>query len=247
MKTAFLSDIGRKRTSNQDYVNTFTNQRDITLAIVADGMGGHKGGDVASDMAVSHIGHDFEKTDLGDLSTIKEWITSELEKENSRIIEASQQFSDLNGMGTTMVSAIIIDNQVLVSNVGDSRCYLLRDGELKQLSFDHSLVNELVRSGELTKEEARNHPQKNIITQTLGVNSNVKSESNIFDLAEDDVLLLCSDGLTNMVSEDMIKEILLENVTLKEQCKKLIQKANNAGGLDNITALIIKNNVSEDK
>ncbi|MGR3741656.1 Stp1/IreP family PP2C-type Ser/Thr phosphatase [Companilactobacillus sp. DQM5] len=246
MKTAFLSDIGRKRQSNQDYVNVFTNIRGAVLGIVADGMGGHKGGDVASDMAVSHIGHDFEQTDLKDLSALKDWIVKELQKENNRIIDASKQFSDLNGMGTTMVGVIIYEDKMLVSNVGDSRLYLLRNQTLKQLSFDHSLVNELVESGELTKSEARNHPQKNIITQTLGVNENVKPESNIFNFLSDDILLLCSDGLTNMVTEDAIKEILTSNISLKEMCKKLIQKANNAGGLDNITALIIKNDIRKE-
>ncbi|GKQ42565.1 protein phosphatase [Companilactobacillus sp. RD055328] len=241
MKTAYLTDIGKKRQSNQDYVNVFKNTQGAILGLVADGMGGHRGGDVASDMAVSHIGHDFEKTELSSLDTLNNWIMAELEKENNRIIEAANQFSDLNGMGTTMVGVIIYDEKMLVANVGDSRCYLLRDDKLTQLSFDHSLVNELVESGEISKDEARNHPQKNIITQTLGVNNKVKPAAKIFNIQPDDMLLLCSDGLTNMVSEKQIKKTLTKDILLEDMCKELIDYANEGGGLDNITALIMQN------
>lgn len=241
MKTAYLTDIGKKRQSNQDYVNVFTNTQGAILGIVADGMGGHRGGDVASDMAVSHIGHDFEKTELVNLDTLQAWITTELERENGRIIEVSNQFADLNGMGTTMVGVVIFEKKMLVANVGDSRCYLLRDGELTQLSFDHSLVNELVKSGEISEAEAKNHPQKNIITQTLGVNNKVSPTSKIFNIQKNDLLLLCSDGLTNMVSESKIKEILSKDILLEDMCKELIEQANIGGGLDNITALVMEN------
>lgn len=241
MKTAYLTDIGKKRQSNQDYVNVFTNTQGAILGIVADGMGGHRGGDVASDMAVSHIGHDFEKTELVNLDTLQAWITTELERENGRIIEVSNQFADLNGMGTTMVGVVIFEKKMLVANVGDSRCYLLRDGELTQLSFDHSLVNELVKSGEISEAEAKNHPQKNIITQTLGVNNKVSPTLKIFNIQKNDLLLLCSDGLTNMVSESKIKEILSKDILLEDMCKELIEQANIGGGLDNITALVMEN------
>lgn len=246
MKTAFLTDIGKKRESNQDYVNVFKNKANVLFGIVADGMGGHLGGDVASDMAVSHIGHDFEKSDFDDLAKIEKWLLSELKNENQRIIEASNQFSDLTGMGTTMVGVAILKEEVLVANVGDSRCYLYQNDELRQLSFDHSLVNELVESGEISEEEARVHPQKNIITQTLGVNKNIKPESNIFHIKDSDLLLLCTDGLTNMVSNEDIAAVLGQDIDLKDKCKKLIDMANEVGGLDNVTVLIIEVGNKED-
>lgn len=246
MKTAFLTDIGKKRENNQDYVNVFKNKSDVVFGIVADGMGGHLGGDVASDMAVSHLGHDFEKSDFNDLTKIEDWLLGELKSENQRIIETSNQFSDLTGMGTTIVGVALLNKQILVSNVGDSRCYVYQKGNLKQLSFDHSLVNELVESGEISEEEARVHPQKNIITQTLGVNNKVKPESNIFDINSGDLLLLCTDGLTNMISNEDIANVLAEDSNIDVKCEKLVHMANEAGGLDNITVLIIEVEDSEE-
>lgn len=246
MRTAFLTDIGMKRESNQDYVNVFKNKAGIIFAIVADGMGGHQGGDVASDMAVSHIGHDFESNNFQDLNEIEKWLLSELHKENQQIIDTSNQFSDLSGMGTTMVSVTLVDKQILVANVGDSRCYLYRDNEIKQLSFDHSLVNELVESGEISEEEARFHPQKNVITQTLGVNKSINPATKILDVRVGDLLLLCSDGLTNMLSNQEISNILSQKIDIQEMCKKLVEKANSAGGMDNITVLILDINESKE-
>mgnify|MGYP000880150664 CR=1 FL=1 len=189
MKVAFQTDVGQQRQNNQDYVGFYTNKSGAQFAIVADGMGGHLGGDVASEMAVSHIGYEFERTDD--------------------------------------------------TNIGDSRVYRFRNNELRQLTEDHSLVNELVKQGELTEEAAKHHPQKNIITRTLGVSQDVDADVTIYEFEPDDYLLLCTDGLTNMVDDEQIKTTLMTPTSLEEKCAALIQQANDAGGLDNITALIL--------
>lgn len=238
MDYALLTDVGKKRENNQDYVNVFKNKKGIIFGIVADGMGGHRGGDVASDMAVSHLGHTFEETKITDVDELREWIIKEISKENDRIISVSNQFDDLNGMGTTMVGVFFTDEKMMVVNVGDSRCYIYHQGKLEQLSVDHSLVHELVETGQISPEEAQNHPQKNIITQTLGVSQTVQPRIKNFQLLDDAIILLCSDGLTNMVSEAEIADVLSRNISLDAKCHLLIEKANSAGGRDNITTLL---------
>ncbi|MFD1417221.1 Stp1/IreP family PP2C-type Ser/Thr phosphatase [Companilactobacillus keshanensis] len=238
MDYALLTDVGKLRKNNQDYVNVFKNKKDVIFGIVADGMGGHRGGDVASDMAVSHLGHNFEQSDINDLDDLREWIIKEISKENDRIVSVSNQFDDLNGMGTTMVGVFFVDKKMMVVNVGDSRCYIYHDKKLEQLSVDHSLVHELLETGQISPEEAENHPQKNIITQTLGVSQTVQPRIKNFNLINDAIILLCTDGLTNMVPEKEIKKILSEKISLDAKCHILIDKANQAGGRDNITALL---------
>jgi protein phosphatase len=142
-------------------------------------------------------------------------------------------------MGTTLVAVLISGRNYLVANIGDSRVYRLRHQQLQQLTEDHSLVNELVKQGELTEEAARHHPQKNIITRTLGVSQDVDADVTIYEFEPDDYLLLCTDGLTNMVDDQQLKTTLLADTTLDEKCQSLIEQANQAGGLDNITALIL--------
>ncbi|WP_129045095.1 Stp1/IreP family PP2C-type Ser/Thr phosphatase [Companilactobacillus metriopterae] len=239
MKYAFLTDVGKQRENNQDYVNVFKNKKDIIFGIVADGMGGHRGGDVASDMAVSHLGNAFEDTKLDTADSIREWILAELSRENDRIVSVSNQFEDLYGMGTTMVGVFFVDGKMLVVNVGDSRCYVLYENKLEQLSVDHSLVHELLETGQISEEEAENHPQKNIITQTLGVSQTVQPRVKDFEIPDDAIVMLCTDGLTNMVTPEQITKILSSKGTLETKCQKLIKMANKAGGNDNITALLI--------
>ncbi|MBA1394684.1 serine/threonine-protein phosphatase, partial [Lactobacillus sp. XV13L] len=152
MDIAFKTDKGQKRQTNQDYVQVYHNQAGIVFAVVADGMGGHRGGDVASDMVVNHFGQEFEKNNLHDIKEISHWANDLLTEENQRVIKKSQQQSELSGMGTTIVGAFIFPTQVLVVNVGDSRCYLLNRDNFRQLSFDHSLVNELLISGAITPQ-----------------------------------------------------------------------------------------------
>ncbi|WP_127848575.1 Stp1/IreP family PP2C-type Ser/Thr phosphatase [Lacticaseibacillus hulanensis] len=246
MEFAYRTDVGQKRADNQDYVGLFKNEVGATLAIVADGMGGHQGGDVASEMAVSHIGYAFEKTAATDIAIAAKWLIFELQKENDLILARGQQFSDLTGMGTTIVAVLILANRFVVANIGDSRAYLYRHNHLVQITEDHSLVNELVRSGELTPEEAENFPRKNVITRSLGVAPDVDADVNIYDMMKGDMLLLCSDGLTKTVPDAAIADVLASNEELGIKAQVLIQKANDAGAPDNVTALLVNANGEDD-
>jgi protein phosphatase len=238
MEFAYRTDVGQQRADNQDYVGLFKNEVGATLAIVADGMGGHQGGDVASEMAVSHIGYAFEKTAATDISIAAKWLIFELQKENDLILERGQQFSDLSGMGTTIVAVLTLGSRFVVANIGDSRAYLYRHDHLVQITEDHSLVNELVRSGELTPEEAENFPRKNVITRSLGVAPDVDADVNIYGLETGDMLLLCSDGLTKTVPDASIAQVLANDDKLEVKAQTLIDQANKAGAPDNVTALL---------
>ncbi|MCH5465024.1 Stp1/IreP family PP2C-type Ser/Thr phosphatase [Levilactobacillus tujiorum] len=241
MKVAYRTSIGKQRQDNEDYVDVFTNLAGQHLAIIADGIGGHQGGDVASAMAVSHLGHEFEQTSLTTPAAARTWITGEITAENQSIIDKSNQFADLNGMGTTLVAALYFTDEVVIASIGDSRAYLLRDGHFRQLTEDHSLVNELVKRGEISKQAARHHPQKNVIIRSLGISSDAHFDLNTYPLVIGDQLLLCTDGLTNMVTDEDIQRVLLSKRTVNEKCDRLVEMANAAGGLDNITVLIIAN------
>lgn len=246
--TAYASSIGRIRKSNQDFVKVFKNKSDVTLAIVCDGMGGHQGGDVASTMAVSHLGHNFQTTDFTDVNLAKKWLEVQLNSENETILKTADRFPDLNGMGTTIVLAIAFADTALVAHLGDSRAYCYADGKFLQITEDHSLVNELVKMGQITKEQAKHHPQKNIITQALGVSSTIDPEYEQFNFKADDLLLLCTDGLTNSLSDPQIQQILAtKDLSLKDRCNKLINEANRLGGGDNITVCLVKSEGEDSK
>ncbi|WP_063510353.1 Stp1/IreP family PP2C-type Ser/Thr phosphatase [Pediococcus damnosus] len=247
MKYAFQSDIGSHRDENQDYVGVFKNKKNVLFSIVADGIGGRQGGDVASEMAVSHLGYLFQSTDFDDVTNAIKWLQIEVTQENDEILETAQKYSDLNGMGTTIVVTIILENQFIVAHLGDSRCYLFKGNELKQLTSDHSLVNELIKNGKLSPEEAKNHPQKNIITKALGISSNSDIDVHTYAWKVHDQLLLCTDGLTNMVSDQTIANILGGPLELEQKCLKLIELTNQAGGRDNVTVLIIQAEDEVDK
>lgn len=237
---AYRSDIGQQRKENEDYVGVFKNAAGINFAIVADGIGGHQGGDVASEMAVSHMGYRFENTTFSEPTDAVKWLAAEVQDENQHIIDKAREFSDLNGMGTTMVAALMFNDEFLMANIGDSRGYLFRDGQLQQLTEDHSLVNELVKRGEISTEQARQHPQKNIITRTLGISPDADIDTNLYHMQPGDQLLLCSDGLTNMVTDEQLSQVLqADDLTATQKCEQLIKLANAAGGFDNITALIV--------
>ncbi|WEV40849.1 Stp1/IreP family PP2C-type Ser/Thr phosphatase [Lactobacillus sp. ESL0684] len=240
IKTAFASSIGRIRKSNQDFVQVFKNKSGATLAIVCDGMGGHQGGDVASTMAVRHLGHSFTTTDFNDCAKSRKWLEVQLNYENETILKTADRFPDLNGMGTTIVLAAFFDDEVLIAHLGDSRAYSYVAGNFTQLVEDHSLVNELVKIGQITKQQAKDHPQKNIITQALGVSSTIDPEYRQLKLHDGDIILLCTDGLTNSLDDPQIQQILAtKDLSLKERCYKLINEANRLGGGDNITVCLI--------
>lgn len=239
MQIAYGTAIGKRRKDNEDSVGIFTNQQGVKLAIIADGIGGNQGGDVASEMAVTHIGHSFKASNAKTIDDTKDWLQKQISSENQDIRNRSEQFIDLKGMGTTIVLAVIFKQTVLIGNIGDSRGYLLRDHVFSQVTEDHSLVNELVKRGELSKQAARVHPKKNVITRSLGIEKAVQIDMHFLELTDNDMLLLCSDGLSDMVNDDQIQTVLENDATLQEKCNQLIQLANDAGGLDNISVILI--------
>jgi len=239
MEVYFQSDIGKRRKSNQDYTATFTNQKNQLLALLADGMGGHQAGDIASRQAVEEIGIAWEATTIDDSEKAVQWFLQHIQQANQRIFEKGQSQPTLSGMGTTLEVVTILDNHLALAHVGDSRIYLFREQRLIALTEDHSLVNALLKSGEITQEMAQNHPRKNIITRSLGMPGSLEVDVAIHKIQDHDQLLLCSDGLTNMVSEPKIAQILLEAASLQDASQRLIEEANAKGGLDNITVLLI--------
>lgn len=238
MKISLVTDIGQKRSNNQDFINKFDNKQGITLVILADGMGGHRAGNIASEMTVTDLGREWVNTDYTELSQIRDWFLVSLENENKKVYELGQT-DEFKGMGTTVEALAIVDNNVIYAHVGDSRIGLLRHGEYQLLTSDHSLVNELVKAGQLTEEEAANHPQKNIITQSIGQANPVEPDLGVQILEENDYLIINSDGLTNMITNDEIVEILNQDKNLDEKNKELVSLANDRGGLDNITIALI--------
>lgn len=238
MQIVFHSDIGKIRKNNQDYAGHFKNTKGITLVVVCDGMGGHKAGDVASEMAVSHLGHAWEESQLTTSEEVTKWMLKHISIENERIVGKSNQYSDLDGMGTTLVAAALFDSEIVIANIGDSRGYLYGNDKMLQLTEDHSLVNELLKSGEISSEAAVNHPRKNVLTRSLGVSAEIDIDIAIFPVGIENILLLCSDGLTNMLSDSEIKDILKEPISVDLKVEKLVALANERGGIDNITVLL---------
>ena len=239
MEIALLTDVGQKRSNNQDYVNRYTNRAGIDLIVLADGMGGHRAGHIASEMTTTDLGASWVDTQLNTLNDVREWMVAVLEEENKKIYQLGQT-DEYKGMGTTLEAVVIIDQQMIYAHVGDSRIGLLRNGEYQQLTSDHSLVGAMVRAGQLSEEEARLHPQKNIITQSIGQHQPVEADIAIKTLEPGDYVLINSDGLTNMVSKEDIRDILSSEVPLENMAESLIRFANNAGGTDNITVALLR-------
>lgn len=239
MKIAGRSDIGLIRVSNQDNYLITKNKKGDTLAIVCDGIGGAKAGDVASLMTTKNIGESFVEIDgFDDVMAGEEWLRKVLKQTNDKIFSATVMSKDYEGMGTTFVGAIIVDNEIVIANVGDSRAYVLDNEQLKQITVDHSLVNQLVASGEIKIEEVETHPQRNILTNALGVIGNLRIDT--FKVDKGDKILLCTDGLSGYVKHDLIEKTLSKNdYSLDQMLETLISSANKVGGYDNITAIIV--------
>lgn len=239
MQIEFQTSVGRKRKNNQDTVGVYKNKKNITLAIVADGMGGHQAGDTASYLAVTGLGEVWEETMLTQKDDVCDWLVDHIQEENARIFDQGSINPEMFGMGTTIVSTVILEDELILAHVGDSRAYIVRDEEITQLTDDHSLVNELIKTGEISAEMAQNHPKKNILVRSIGVPGEVEVDISLISFKPQDMILLCSDGLTNMLTDDEIKEVMLTDSLLKNRVEKLIELANIAGGTDNITVLII--------
>ncbi|MDP9377759.1 MAG: Stp1/IreP family PP2C-type Ser/Thr phosphatase [Actinomycetota bacterium] len=224
------SDVGRQRQGNED--SLFARS---PLFAVADGMGGAEAGEVASDIAVRCF-----ESGVDDAAPAQSLVET-VKTANQQINEQSRSDRRRAGMGTTLTAAYVSrDDEVVVAHVGDSRCYLLRDGDLVRLTHDHSLVGELVARGKLTEAQAESHPQRSVITRALGPEPEVQVDVDVFAAKPNDVFLLCSDGLTSMIPEGQIKQILLDRPALEQAGRELIAAANHAGGRDNITVILFR-------
>lgn len=234
-----LTDKGLVRSSNQDAFAFGELSDGKHFAVVCDGMGGANGGNIASTMAVDNLSASLKsgfRANMSD-SSVKNLLESAISAANVKVFDKSKMNAELRGMGTTVVAAVIFDNEVHIAHAGDSRAYILRNNELIQITRDHSIVQSMIEEGKLTPEEARFHPRKNVITRALGVEESVNPEFNINDLEQGDMLLLCTDGLSNYVESETIVQILKSET---DPTGKLIALANENGGGDNITAVVVK-------
>lgn len=232
------TDIGRKREVNQDYV--FATDQPIgnvpNLLIVADGMGGHKAGDFASKYTTESVVESLKQSTVSGPQAMFEEAIS---KANTEIIELAASDVNLEGMGTTLVVATVIEHTLYFANVGDSRLYVIGD-EIKQLSKDHSLVEEMVRLGGINEDEAKHHPDKNIITRAIGAKNDVEIDFFEYRIVEGDIILMCTDGLSNMVEDEDVFRIIRGSRDLPEAVQGLIDQANLNGGKDNIGIVLAK-------
>ena len=244
LKSYAITDIGRRRKLNQDFI--YLSEAPVgnlpNVFIVADGMGGHNAGDFASrytvETIVEEITASFEKNPVVIMGKA-------IEKANARTRQKAREDTALAGMGTTVVIATCIGRYLEVANVGDSRLYIVGKDRIEQITVDHSLVEEMIRMGGIDREAARNHPDKNIITRAIGARDTVEADFFNLELKAGDMVLLCSDGLTNMVEDSVIQEIVRGKGSLKERAEALVQKANDNGGRDNISVIIIEPLVDE--
>jgi protein phosphatase len=225
-----MTDTGRQRRANEDAMLARS-----PLFVVADGMGGAQAGEVASRIAIEYF-----QPGLDDAAQPESALAGIARAANTRIHELSHSNAEQAGMGTTLTAVYVGEHDVAIAHVGDSRAYCLRAGELLRLTDDHSLVDELLRQGKLTPEEAVEHPQRSVITRALGPEGSVEVDTRSFQARAGDVYLLCSDGLTTMLSEERIRELLLANPRLRDAGEALISAANDAGGRDNITVVLLR-------
>lgn len=241
MNYGYLTDPGKVRDHNEDSVIIVKDMNNEVLMAVADGMGGHRNGEVASSIAISHIGKRF--ADISSVGTKEDainFIKEIVSEANVLIYKHTNNHPESVGMGTTIVLAILTNNFLLFGNIGDSSGYVIKNDKIHKVTTDHTLVNLLVKSGELTKEEAKEHPRKNVLMKALGATNTV--EMDVISIDEEvDGILLCSDGLTNMLTDEQITKVLNENIPIDEKLKKLVIKCNNRGGTDNISiAYLVK-------
>ncbi len=240
MQTFYMTDAGKVRTHNEDNVIIINNKNNEFILAVADGMGGHKAGDYASRYTVETIEREIKASFEKNPSLI---IKKAIQVANREIRKQAGEDPNLSGMGTTVVVATVIGRYLQVANVGDSRLYIINGQEIRQITRDHSLVEEMVRLGGIRREDARLHPDKNIITRAIGAKDDVEIDFFTVELRPSDRILMCSDGLTNMVEDKDILKILCEHKddrTLVETAQALIDAANTNGGKDNIAVVLVK-------
>lgn len=238
MRAYAATDVGRVRKVNQDYI--FCSMRPVgklpNLFIVADGMGGHKAGDLASRYTVETLIENIKNSHSDNPITI---INDAIVNANTRLLEKAEESEDYTGMGTTLVVCTIIGESMYVANVGDSRLYLY-DEKLSQITRDHSLVEEMVALGKLNRDEARKHKRKNVITRAIGGGKEVMADFFEAELTAGNRIVMCSDGLSNMVDDGEIEQVLSSGLSIEDKTRKLIDRANENGGMDNIAVVIVE-------
>lgn len=248
MRSFYLTDSGKVRDHNEDSVSILKNANNEYLLIVADGMGGHRAGEVASSISVNHMGKKFsEKNTMGSKIEAINWMKDNIAEINKEIFDYTKDHPEAMGMGTTTVMALLTDSYLLFGNIGDSSGFVFKNGKLTKVTNDHTLVNLLVAAGDLTEEEAKYHPKRNVLMKALG--SSDKVDIDIFDVVDMDVdgIFLCSDGLTSMLTKEQIEKVLNDKeLEIEEQVIKLIRKSNARGGTDNISVAYLSLESGED-
>ena len=242
MKSAFITDPGKVRSHNEDSVNIVSNMMGEYMLIVADGMGGHRAGEIASGIAVDHLSERFQKlSSIGNKVDAINWIDENVTIINREIIKYANNKPECLGMGSTLVVAILTKDYLIFGNIGDSSGFVVKNGKLHKVTKDHTLVNVLVDAGDLTPEEAQNHPKKNVLMKALGVIENAELDRFTVDSPVDGIFL-ASDGLTNLLSTEQIETILQDDeLEINEKLAKLVKKCNSRGGTDNISiAYLVK-------
>lgn len=242
MDGKFITDQGQVRSSNEDAGAIILNDHGQTLAIVADGMGGHKAGEVASQLAVQ-IAEEHWQAAQHFVTPVEaeNWLKDVVETMNRTIYEEAKDNEDLQGMGTTVVLTISAFEFITVAHVGDSRCYLINEEKMEQITQDHSLVNELIRTGQISEDDAEQHPRKNVLIRAIGTEEKVDIDIQTLIWEVNDMILLCSDGLTNKLTNKEIEQYVREQESLQDIGGKLIEIANTRGGEDNITIAVVRN------
>ena len=242
MRSYAKTDIGKAREMNQDFIYVSEEIKGMKLGILADGMGGYKGGEIASSLATTtaknYIEENFKDVNLQDSESIQILIKRAMEYANKVVYQKSKESEELEQMGTTLEICLIYGNKVYIGHIGDSRIYRIRKNIIRRITTDHSYVETLVKDGTITREEAFYHPKKNMLIKALGCTEYIEPDITVKGFLEDDIMLMCSDGLTNMIKEDEIYNIIKENIEIA--CDTLIQKANELGGYDNISVIIIE-------
>lgn len=241
MEFRVVCNKGKVRENNEDAYRVYNSQNGkFSFCIVADGMGGHNGGEIASNLAIEELTkfiiNSYENKYLNQERRLLE---DAIKFANFKVFKKAQKTPHLLGMGTTLTIAFFRDTNAYIGNIGDSRAYLYREGKIRQLTLDHSYVAELVRNGKLTKQEAEKHPQKNIITRAVGTERDIDVDVFYHNLKPDDFIILCTDGLTNMLDDSEIAAILRDN-SFDKSPQVLVDKANEKGGYDNITVILAK-------
>ncbi|OZM58548.1 protein phosphatase [Lottiidibacillus patelloidae] len=241
MESVFITDRGKVRELNEDCGGIFTNKTNEKLVVIADGMGGHRAGDVASNMTVDlfkQLWEQIENIDSPDQA--ENWFSEVVLEVNKQILAHSKSNEHCEGMGTTIVATILTKDFATICHIGDSRCYIVNDSSVQLLTQDHSLVNELLKSGQITELEADNHPKRNVLIRALGTDENVEASIQTIGWDEGDTMLLCSDGLSDKLQTMEMESILLNGQNVKLRAERLVELANENGGEDNISVALVE-------